>query len=533
MARAADLRAIEDDCPWVREDFRAGLERLRCSTAAAAQAFAGDMRVLADLARQVPRCPMDERGATPWTSFRREVAVARTLSDRGAAAEIRAAIALTELLPRAMSLLEAGSITVQRARAFITDVEGLDPAVASQIDDALAERVAGLPLWRISQEVQAAAARLDPDSAAGRTAEKNAGRSVILMPDADDQASVCITGPAVPLVRWYETLDQRARALKAAGDARTLDALRFDLATSTFPCAAHAPAAPRAAAEQVTVPWQTPTGQAAAGLRPSFVESSDGDCRMSRPVQAGITMPVETALGLSSEPGWLDGFGWLSAPTCRLLLADAELRRVCVHASTGQLVGVAERDVRPPPTPEGVRSALLDMVLGDMTISDPAWRTESQHDPSPPLRELVELRDRFCDGPTGTRTAARRADLDHESPHPLGPTAAWNLAARGRRTHQLKHFGWTPLRTPTSTLWFSPAGQLVETPRHQQLPPGIDVDPGGEPAALPDPTDLTRVDEYQLQAPPSDQPLRRWLAADERVESTKWVWLDEAPDLPF
>ena len=70
------------------------------------------------------------------------------------------------------------------------------------------------------------------------------------------------------------------------------------------------------------------------------------------------------------------------------------------------------------------------MVLHDTELHDLGWRTEADHDPSEPLREYVTLRDRTCDGPSGTRTSARHCELDHDSPHPDGPTAAWNLAAR-------------------------------------------------------------------------------------------------------
>jgi hypothetical protein len=501
MATTAAVRELEEHCPWLRPDFQAGLAALADSTAEQSRAFARDMRLLARLAAQVPRCPADDRGATPWTSFRREVAVARRLSDHGAAAEIRAAVALTGPMPSTLALLEGGGITVQRARTFLTELEAVDDDVVRAVDAQLAERVAHLPLWRIKQETRRAVAKADPDDAARRTAEGNDGRAVSLLPQPDDQACVVITGPAVPLTRWYATLDRRGRALKSAGDLRTLAQLRFDLATSSFPCAVH---------ESAELDPRARTDDAAAGLRPSFVEPADLDCRVSRPVQANITVPVETALGLSNEPGWLDGFGWLSAPTCRLLLVDAELRRVCVQSGTGQVVDVAERDVRPLPTPAGVRSALVHMVLGDISPSAVASRAEDQHEPSPPLRAFVELRDRYDDGPTGTRAAATVCELDHEIPFPHGPTAAWNLTARATRTHQLKHAGWTPLRTPTSTIWFSPAGQVVEVPRHQQAPPGIDA---SEDAELPDAEDLCVVDVAQLQ-PLGPDGARPWLPAD-------------------
>lgn len=97
---------------------------------------------------------------------------------------------------------------------------------------------------------------------------------------------------------------------------------------------------------------------------------------------------------------------------------------------------------------------------------------------------------------------AVRCDADHDRRYPDGPTAAWNLVDRGRRTHVLKHHGWVPLRTATSTLWFSPAGQLVEIPREHQPPPR--VDPAGW---LPDPDALHQVDAQLLHVPEDQPPL--------------------------
>jgi len=496
--------------------------------------YAADLRVIARLAGRVPRCPFDEVGATPWTSFRREVAIARKVTDRAAGQVIRCALRLTSCLPQAMGLLEAGVLTVPRAVALVTELEVASDDIARLVDAELAHVIALLPVWRIEQEVRRAVLRLDPDGAAARVAAKNAGRAVTFTPDADDQALVSLTGPAVPLTRWYATVDARARALKAAGDPRTLDALRFDLATSSYPCDTHAPADPTQPPAAVDN-RADPAGEigagaapesAPAGLRPSFVEAAVG-CRMSRPVQAHVIVPVETPLGLSNEPAWLEGYGWISAPTCRLLLVDAELRQVCAKTGTGELVDLPAGVHRPPPTPTGLRNSLLAMVLTDVELSDVGWRTEPQHDPTDRLREYVTVRDRACDGPTGARVPANRAELDHDEPWPHGPTAAWNLAARGARTHQHKHNGWTPLRTATSTLWISPAGQLIEMPRHTTPPPGTDVDPGHEPT-LPDPDDLAHLDQLQLTAPSdNDRPV---LPHSEK-DRTDWTWLD-GNDLP-
>jgi hypothetical protein len=451
-----------------------------------------------------------------------------------------------------MELLESGVLTASRTIALVTELEAVPDDLARQIDAELAHVLALLPVWRIEQEVRRLVLRLDPEAAAARAAAKNADRAVQLTPDADDQALVALTGPAVPLTRWYATLDARARALKASGDPRTLDALRFDLATSTFPCDTHPPAdatrqegtrtdaatdAPgdrdvpadsvaRPAVDQAADPSGGSTGLGgAAGLRPSFVEAASLDCRRSRPVQAHVIVPVETALGLSNEPAWLDGYGWISAPTCRLLLIDAELRQVCAKAGTGEIVDLPAGAHRPPPTPTGLRDSLLDLVLRDVELSDVGWRSEPQHDPTDRLREYVTLRDRTCDGPTGARVSASRSHLDHDRRWPDGPTAAWNLTARSNRTHQHKHAGWTPLRTATGTLWISPAGQLVQVPRHTQPPPGIDPGPPGGAGAspcLPEPDELAHLDCTQLTASTDDRPV---LPIAERDE-TRWTWLD-------
>ena len=63
--------------PFGSEAFRADLALLVESGREASRRFAADAVLLARLAGQVPREPGDERGGTAWTSFLREVAVAR------------------------------------------------------------------------------------------------------------------------------------------------------------------------------------------------------------------------------------------------------------------------------------------------------------------------------------------------------------------------------------------------------------------------------------------------------------------------
>ena len=229
--------------------------------------------------------------------------------------------------------------------------------------------------------------------------------------------------------------------------------------------------------------------------RLAISQAPPADRRCTRPVQVLVHVPVETALGLANDPAWLEGHGWIDAPTCRQLLSLAELRQVCTTRD-GMVVDLAPAVVRPEPTPTGVRDALLSMVTTPFDVTDAAWREEAQHDPTDAMADLVRVRDRFCDGPTGLLWPALTSDLDHEKAYPDGPTAAWNLTARGRRTHRLKHRGWTPLRSESGTTWFSPAGQIVLVPRHTLPAPELE-----ERASLPDAQELHDVESELTRTP--------------------------------
>ena len=174
MAHPEDVQALQALTPWERPAFRAGLTALADAVGAASRAYAADVQVLAALAAQVPHCARDEVGATPWTSFRQEVAVAQQISGQAAAVELRTAMRLTCTLPHTLTLLEAGRITVHRARTFAHELEALDDELAGQLDCDLAERIATLAPWRIKDEVRRAALTLDPDTAALRQAAATA-----------------------------------------------------------------------------------------------------------------------------------------------------------------------------------------------------------------------------------------------------------------------------------------------------------------------------------------------------------------------
>jgi hypothetical protein len=479
--------------PFDHDDFRADLATLSSSVRDGWQRWAAECIVIARLAVQIPRTPFDTRGATPWTSFLREIAVARRCSDQAAASEFKVAVALVAAHPRTLSLLQAGVMPQFHARVLVEESLGLEPAAVAAVEAEVAERACRLSPSRVRDAVLKIELRYDADAAAARAAKAARGRDVRLVPQADAQAALLLSGPALALVQIYERLSAEARAAKAAGDPRGVDELRFDLATGRLLAddADDAEDVMAAGADE-------PTAPAVPGA-PAMKE----DRRCSRPIRANIHLPITTALGLDNEPGWLDGYGWISAPQCREWLAVAELRQVCVNG-TGQVVDVADRIVRPEPTPTGIRGALLAMVERPGGITPKTYESQPQHDPSRRLAEFVDIRDIVCDGPTGRRVRADRCDHDHEIPYPDGPTAAWNIVARARRTHGLKHDGWSPFRTGNSTLWFTPSGQIVEVEHTHRPPPELDAD-----AVLPDPDELHEIDAelIRVTGPDEDHPL--------------------------
>jgi hypothetical protein len=104
------------------------------------------------------------------------------------------------------------------------------------------------------------------------------------------------------------------------------------------------------------------------------------------------------------------------------------------------------------------------------------------YQPTDPLYRFVRLRDRRCRFP-GCRTRARCCDLDHQVPHPHGPTAHDNLACLCEHHHRLSHQapGWRLSRDADGGLvWTLPSGRTVTT-----RPPAFGTDDGSTPMPPP------------------------------------------------
>src|SRR3954449_9434461 len=140
-------------------------------------------------------------------------------------------------------------------------------------------------------------------------------------------------------------------------------------------------------------------------------------------VQLQVTVPVSTVMGVDDQPGELAGYGPIDATTARVLAGDATWRRLLTD-ERGTLVEVGRRTYRPPAA----------------------------------LRDFVQARDKTCVFP-GCAVPAHRADLDHTTAFPAGPTEAANLGVMCRAHHRLKQDPrWTVTQpTPGTFVWTSPS----------------------------------------------------------------------------
>jgi uncharacterized protein DUF222 len=139
-------------------------------------------------------------------------------------------------------------------------------------------------------------------------------------------------------------------------------------------------------------------------------------------VSLQVTVPVSMVMGLDDQPGELAGYGSITADTARALAGDATWRRLLTD-QRGTLLEVGRRTYRPPAA----------------------------------LRDFVQARDKTCVFP-GCSVPAHRADLDHTTAFPAGPTEAANLGVMCRAHHRLKQDPrWSVTQpTPGTFVWTSP-----------------------------------------------------------------------------
>lgn len=376
------------------------------------------LRYLQDLQRQ--RSTLDAHMTQALAHFHRlrqdyadgkyasdEVAAALHWSPRTASSMVSDAVQLMERLPDTVRELKSGRLDMPKARAILdwTDTLPVEQAreIASRVHDWSLTRTTTALRQKLSREV----AKIDPQAAEARRQRRAEQRQVTFCPDPDGMATLTIYDTAERLRAVYDLLDYLARKAKAAGDPRTLDALRADAFATLL-----------------------------LGTESERVH-----------VELRVTVPASVLAGTSNAPGWLHGYGPITAETVWELAHHSKFwRRLITDPVDGTVLEVSQRR------------------------------------PSAALREYIHTRTPTCVG-VGCARPAESCETDHTIDYAQGgATAAANLGPTCRRHNLIKlEGGWTLAQPkPGHYVWTTPAGTIYE------VEPEPIVDPTPDPQPVPD-----------------------------------------------
>ena len=323
LQRALDLLADLDGsggCDADRIDVLGLLEQLK-GAAAAAQARVTVEFERSQLAAQEAR---GVRARNRGRGIGDQVALARRDTASQGSRHLGFAKAVVNEMPHTHALLTTGQIGEWTATLLVKETAILSVEDRRLVDERLCAMrvnastgeilppsVLELTPLQAAGAARALAAELDPEAAARRASKAEKDRRVTIRPAPDTMTYVTGFLPVGQGVACWANLDRTAKAMKAAGDERSLDQIRSDLFVERL------------------------TGQASADAVPVEIE---------------LVMDVDTLIGASDRPARTSGpVGGCVVPaaTAREWVwsgrAPTWLRRIFTDPVTGQPVDADSR----------------------------------------------------------------------------------------------------------------------------------------------------------------------------------------------
>lgn len=327
-----------------------------------------------------------------------EVGAALRLSSSQARTKLAHAEQLTNRLPATLAALKEGQLTPAQVNVIARYSFELPDELLPKYESRVLAHAEEQSVSNLARTAQRAVLALSPLSAEQKRQQAMADRHVRIAPSEHGMSWLTALLPAADAKAVYARLDGAAR-MAPDTDPRTMDQLRADALVNGV--------------------LQGITGQLPA--------------EQGRQPGVNVTVSLDTLAGIDEQPGWLDGYGPISAGYARELAHDptGTWRRLVTDPVTGQLLDYGTTRYRPP-------GRLADHVIerdGECTFP-------------------------FCNH------SARRSDLDHIVPFPQSETAADNLQPLHRRHHNAKtEAGWRAERDPVTgvTRWTSPQGRCYRT----------------------------------------------------------------------
>jgi hypothetical protein len=310
--------------------------------------------------------------------------------------------------------LSAGMITPAHLWVLATVTRDATPALCSEVErQVLAKAVArGWTPAQLADAARLALVKADPDGAEQRARDAKTSRSdVTLRSDEDMMAALIARTDAWTARQTMDEINRRADQMRRDGDPRPIGQLR-----------AAALAQALLGAETNDEPVD---GEPVDGEQEEQQPTATPVARTPKRATALLLITLPTLLG-GDQPGWLDGYGPITASLARRIAAgDITFRRLLLDPETGR-----PRD-----------------------LSDTSYQLSAE------MRRWIDARDRTCRFPDCRRRAIY-CDADHAVEWPAGKTSCANCGLLCRRHHNLKTSKkWRLVRNNDDSVdWHSPNG---------------------------------------------------------------------------
>ncbi|HEY5890302.1 MAG TPA: DUF222 domain-containing protein [Acidimicrobiia bacterium] len=160
-----------------------------------------------------------------------ELRAALRLTRRSADIEIGFAQDLVNRLPRVAAEFEAGRVDVRRARVLIDETIHLTETQARLVVDEVIDRAGQLTTGELRSRVRKLCFAIEPEEAELRYETALEDRKLVQEPTVDGTANIFLTNIAPDkAAEALDRINQIARSLHTAGENRTMDQLRADIA---------------------------------------------------------------------------------------------------------------------------------------------------------------------------------------------------------------------------------------------------------------------------------------------------------------
>jgi hypothetical protein len=331
----------------------------------------------------------------------KEVAIALSEPVGAATQRIWRAQRLRRMLPATRRRFRHGDLSQQHAEQMVDAISGVtDPEQAAEVETRALRSLGGKTAAELRKHARRILARLDPAGTEGRAKERREQADVSFYPDEDGVGGIVADGPVEDARIIKEAVDAAAITAKQNGDPRPVGLLR----------------------------WKALTGWASDYLTGRSTSTACAPRSGGRPIDIGIVIDVNTALGHSDLPAEVPGCGIVPREAVAAIIAAEQptLRVLVIDPDTGRLVHRGTASYRP--TPDQVAKVRA------------TWVTSA--------------------GP-GSQVFAGRCDTDHAIPYPDGPTSEENLIAEDRTWHRGKTRGQlsVTLADDGSATWTTALGQ--------------------------------------------------------------------------